>query len=402
MATRAEYLLQVEEDSYDPKRLYSQEILDTWTSMGGVVVNKRTAIYNKDSLVRISCKGPLNDRLVYMLETYQVDRKSRGFIDWDLVTADNLDGMYAAQDGVTLPYFMTLKTKWMSDYHEVADFIPFENDTTVVNNGNVIIDDDELEIILADIGFPFVSFSDVEYSKAEIERVCIKPAMQRFFTFFPIIDEQNEFTMGVGKGQSFLVEFPKDAYACIPYYAVPGGMTASPVNGNPFTYYNEQLMNGTMGFGNGGMGKGVRYTGKMNPGFTGMEQRSAWMDKLAVQQGYLNYFRREKYSRKKIDGKLYAYGFSTIGGTLNFKWLKASSDWGEIPFELLEPVARPMAKSAVLQQFGMLRQLVKSDIAGQLDATVLTNQRKEYEEAIKPIINSVGVSSSLSLLRGGG
>jgi len=403
MANRAEYLLQVEQSSYDPKRLYAQEVLDTWASMGSLVVNKKTALYNGGSLVRIDCTGPLRDRMVYVLETYQVDNVRRQFINWDTVTADNLDGMYAAQDGVTLPYFMTLKSKWMSDFYPTNDFLPFSSDDTVVDNGNVIIEDDELELIMADMGFPFVTFQDVEYSKAEICRVCIKPALQRFFTFFPIVEEQPGYEIGA-IGSEFLVPFPKNAYACVPYYTTPGGASSMNGAGNPFTFYNEQLMTGGrgMGFGAGGLGKGVRYTGKMNPGFVGLQQRNAWLDKLAVQQAFLNYFRREKYKRKKIDGKLYAYGFTTIGGNLNFKWLCQSNDWSDIPFELLEPVARKMAKSAVLQQFGMLRQLVKADIAGQLDATVLTNQRKEYEEDLKPILNSAGVYGAMAIGRGGG
>jgi len=403
MANRAEYLLTIEEGSYDPKRLYSREVLDTWASMGSLVVNRGTALYNAGSLVRIDCKGPLRDRMVYVLETYQVDNSRRKFIEWDTVTSDNVDGLYAAQDGVMLPYFMTLKSKWMSDFDPTPGFLPFSDEDVQVDNGDVIIDDGELELILVDIGFPFVTFQDVEFSKAEIQRVCIKPAMQRFFTFFPIVDEQPGYEIGA-VGSEFLVEFPPNAYACVPYYTTPGGAMAMNGAGNPFTFYNEQLMSGGrgMGFGAGGLGKGVRYTGKMNPGFVGLEQRSAWLDKLAVQQGYLNYFRREKYKRKKIDGKLYAYGFTTIGGNLNFKWLKNSNDWDDIPFELLEPVARPMAKSAVLQQFGMLRQLVKADIAGQLDATVLTNQRKEYEENLKPILNSAGVYGSMAIGRGGG
>jgi hypothetical protein len=403
MATRAEYLLQSEEDSYDPKLLYSQEILDTWASMGSITVNKKTALYNKGTLMRIDSTGPLKDRMVYVLETYQVGGP-RKFIDWSTVTQDNVDGTYAAQDGVTLPYFMTLKSKWMSDFKESNSFIPFANEDVSVENGGVNISDDELEIILADIGFPFVTFQDVEYSKAEIERVCIKPALQRFFTFFPIVDEQpgTSYT-NLAAGGEFLIEMPEGAYACVPYYTVPGGSSGMVGGrGTAFTFYGEQLMTGARGFGWGGMGKGVRYTGKQNPGFVGLDQRAAWLDKLAEQQGFLNYFRREKYKRKKIDGKLYAYGFSTIGGNLNFKWLKASNDWDDVPFELLETVARPMAKSAILLQFGMLRQLVKSDIAGQLDATVLTNQRKEYEDALKPILTSAGVYGSLAIGRGGG
>jgi hypothetical protein len=126
------------------------------------------------------------------------------------------------------------------------------------------------------------------------------------------------------------------------------------------------------------------------------------LDNLAVQQGFLNHFRREKYSKKRIDGKLYAYGFTTIGGNLNFKWLKWSPNWDDIPFSDLEVLARPMAKINVLNNFGVLRSLVKSDIAGQLDATVLTNRAEKLENELKPIISSIGLTGMHALIRGGG
>jgi uroporphyrinogen-III decarboxylase len=63
-------------------------------------------------------------------------------------------------------------------------------------------------------------------------------------------------------------------------------------------------------------------------------------------------------------------------------------------------VARPMCKIEVLKSVGMLRSLVKTDIAGQLDPTVLTNQAQKYEEEIKPILNSVATSSTLAIMRG--
>jgi hypothetical protein len=408
MANRPELLLNLEDEDFDESFGFSQKILDTWNSIGGMEVSSKTMMYLKDSIIRIKTaddRSPyeMKDKIVYVLETYQVDNKIRFPITWETITTDDLEHMYAAQDGVMLPNFMVFKSKWSSSFTPTPDFVPFNEDDGTVDNGGVNISDDELELILADIGFPFLTFQDVEYSKSEITRVCIKPAMQRFFTFFPIIEEQAGSTYGA-KGSRFMVEFPPNAYACVPYYTSPGQGMGSGASGNPFTFYNEMIQSGFggFGFGGGGMGKGVRYSGKMQPGFVGMDQKSAWLDKLAINQGYLNYFRREKYKRKKIDGKLYATGFTTIGGSLNFKWLCMSTDWDDIPFELLEPVARPMAKSAVLQQFGMLRQLVKSDIAGQLDATVLTNSRKEYEEAIKPILNSPAVSSQLAISRGGG
>jgi hypothetical protein len=406
---RAQYLLDKEDADFDESQGWSQTILDTWESMGSLTVNSKTKLYNKDSIIRIDSghQGGMSDRIVYVLETYQVS-SSRPIIDWAAVHIDETTGIYAAIEGIALPFFLVFKTKWMSGYTPNSDFVPFADEESVVDNGNVEINDEDLEYILSPIGFPFLTFADVEFSKAQICRVCIKPALRRFFTFFPIVKEDGG-SVNVQKGGLFDVPFPDFIegvmpYSVVPYYTTPGGSVVSPASANPFTFYNEQVMNGTMGFGAGsaGMGKGVRYTGKMQPGFVGMDQRAAWLDKLATQQGYLNYFRREKFSKHKVDGHWYARGFSTIGGNLNFKWLCTSLKWEDVPFELWEPVAIKMAQSNILQQFGMLRQLVKSDIAGQLDATVLTNLRKELEDGLKPILDSAAVGGQLSLMRGGG
>ena len=68
----------------------------------------------------------------------------------------------------------------------------------------------------------------------------------------------------------------------------------------------------------------------------------------------------------------------------------------------LEPIARPMARSEVLKNFTILRSLVKTDIAGQLDPLILKEMRTEIETDLKPIINSIGLTGQLAITRGGG
>jgi hypothetical protein len=284
------------------------------------------------------------------------------------------------------------------------NFIPYTNENVTFDNGCINIDDIELETILTAIGFPFVTFADTEFAKNEILKYMIRPAMQRYFNFKPVIEEDG--SMSVSRGQQFQVPFPMDAFSVIPYYTVPGGSVGGgSSSGSPFSFYNEQMMMGGMGLGGiggGRFGRGVRYHGKQVPGFVGLDWRNSVLDSMMANQGFLNFFRREKFTRKKINGILYATGFSTIGGNLNFKWLKASRNWDDIPFEDLEVLARPMARIEVLNNFGLLRQLVKTDIAGQLDATVLTNRAEKLEQQIEPIIKSVGITGIYALMRGGG
>jgi hypothetical protein len=391
-----QYLLQANEN----------EVLNTWLSLGGMTCNNNTKMYTAGSVFRLDCSdgdglssAPLHNSIIYCIETYRVDNRILWPIDWSQMNIDDVKGIYSAIEGIQLPYFGILPGKWNASFLPDRDFLPYNNKEIGVDNGGITIEDDELEICLADIGFPFLNFTDVELTKNQITKFCVKPALQRYYNFRPIVIESPGGMYA--QGNEFLIPFPEGAYACIPYYTTPGGAGAAASAGGPFSFYNEQIMTGSMGMG-GRFGKGVRYHGKQVPGFVGLGQRNAQLDALAVNQGFLNFFRREKYSRKWIDGKLYAYGFSTVGGNLNFKWLCASYDWRDIRFEDLETIARPMVRSNVLNNFGMLRQLVKTDIAGQLDATVLTSQRDKLEENLKPILNSIGLTGMMAASRGGG
>jgi len=384
----------------------AQEILNTWSAHGEMTCNSNTKMYTAGSIFRLDCSNgdglstsPLHNQIIYCLETYRVDNKILYPIDWSIMQIDDIKGIYSAIEGISLPYFGVLPAKWTAGFIPDNNFLPFHDQSIHVDNGGVTIEDEELEQCLVDIGFPFVMFSELELAKNQICKYCVKPALQRYYNFRPIIIE--DAGRVTSRGAEFLVPFPKDAYACVPYYTVPGGAATQAASANPFSFYNEMLMTGQMG-GGGRFGRGIKYHGKQVPGYVGMENRNVQIDNLLVNQGFLNFYRREKYSRKWIDGKLYAYGFSTIGGNLNFKWLKASYDWRDIRFEDLETIARPMVKSAVLNNFGMLRSLVKQDIAGQLDPSVLLTRRDKLEEGLKPILDSIGITGVLAVMRGGG
>jgi len=387
----------------------SEDIQNHWNSMGQITVDNNTKFFAPRSVIRIDCSGghgvsraPLHNRFLYVINSYIVDNHTKLPLDWNILNVDDIDGMHVAIEGIMLPYFLVLPGKYDVTFIPDKNFIPFSNAEITVDNGCINIDDEELEIILTAIGFPFLTFGDIELAKNQIIKYCIKPALQRYFTFRPIVEEQSGY--GVAKGAEFMVEFPRDAYACIPYYTVPGGYGAGAVGGqSPFAFYNEQMMYGGLsGMGTGRFGRGVRYHGKQVPGFVGMDWRNSMLTSMASNQGFLNFFRREKYSRKKVNNKLYAYGFSTIGGHLNFKWLKSSRNFDDVKFEDLEPLVRPMCRIEVLNNIGMLRALCKQDIAGKLDETVLLNKAEKLDEQVRKITDSIGITGIYALNRGGG
>lgn len=389
-----------------------EEVLQTLHAVGGMVATKNTKIYPKGTLFRIDASdgdgvsnAPLHNNILYVIQTYRVDPAKGQFpIDWSIMNIDDVTGQRAAIEGITLPFFGILPVKYSITFMPDNNFIPYQNAAVTFDSGGVNISDDELQIILTPLGFPFVTFDDIEYTKDQICKYMIHPALQRYFSYRPIIERQPGGATSTG-GQ-FRVEFPKGAYACIPYYTVPGGSgMGGGAAGSPFAMYNEQVMYGGLAGMNAGgrFGRGVSYYGKQVPGFVGLESRNSRIDAMLANQGFLNFFRRERYDRVRDEnGKYWATGFSTIGGNLNFIWLKASDTWDDVKWEDVENIARPMARIEILRNVAMLRSLVKSDIPGQLDANVMMQRADAIEEQLKPIINSIGITGIHSIERGGG
>lgn len=380
-----------------------EEVLNTWNALGGMVVNKDTKLYVAGSVVRIDAsngdglsKAPLHNRIMYIQETYRVDNKTKYPINWEDMTEDDIEGIYAAVQGVQLQFFGLLKTKWSAGFVPDKNFLPYTNENIDYGTAGINISNIELDTILTVIGLPLVSFDDLEYSKSQIISLMVRPALQRYYTYRPIIHEDGYGI--VAQNQEFCVPFPENAHGCIPIVCSPGGSTTAYESRNPFTAYAQRSL--ATGMGGSRFNRPIAYRGKAVPGYTGGDKVVANMlDDMAARQGMINYFKRQHYHREKINGVLYATGFTTVGGMLNFKWLCNSKDWDDIPFEDLEVWARPMVRSEVLRNFTVIRSLVKTDIAGQLDPNVFKELRQEIEQELLPKCKAVGTTGALAVQR---
>jgi hypothetical protein len=385
-----------------------EEVQQTWHALGEFNVSNDTKLYTKGAVVRVKTGKhgvtDLEDRFIYVLEEYRVNNKTLFCIDWEDMNADDIDGIFVAIQGIRLSYFAVLPGKWSASIHYDPAFLPYSNikEDDVYPDG-IDIPDIELETLCTEIGFPFLHFQDIEYSKRQIIQYMVRPALQRYYTYRPIIEE--EAFGNVNIGTQFKIPLPKWAYRAIPFYTTPGGYS-NMGSGSPFAFYNEQAIFGggiSGGLGGGRFGKPLRYN-KPVPGYAGIDENNSFLSTLAARQGYLNFFRREKYklTTDRDSGIQYITGFTTIGGILNVKWLMIDPVWTHIPMDELVQFVRPMCKSEILKNFGMLRSLVKQDIAGQLDPQVLKEMRTEIEEDLKPMLKSIGLTGSLAIMRGGG
>ena len=82
--------------------------------------------------------------------------------------------------------------------------------------------------------------------------------------------------------------------------------------------------------------------------------------------------------------------------------LKTSIPDIRIDEDELEVWVRPMIRSEVLNNFYVIRSLVKTDIAGQLDPQVMKTQRDEIETILRPMCNSVATVGAMAIMHGGG
>ncbi len=372
-------------------------IRDTWVLQGTMIASKMTRRYIKDNIFQVSCSEgkPLNGALIYCLTDYEVDNDVWPCIDWDEYEIEDIDTCFIGSfQGVQSPFFKLLLKK--EDVDALAD-VPVNEDLDISGNddGGVVIDDEQLGIMLTEVGVPFLRIDELEYTANAIKKYCLKPVFDTYFGFFPIIKE--EVVGQMGGGTEFKKEFPPNAFAAVPYYVLGAG-GGSEFRG-AFSLYREQMMYGGGMMSGGAFGRGVSYR-KPVPGFVGLHQADANMNMRAAQQGYVNCFRREHVRSIKENGKKYCIGYSTVGGSVNVKWLCCSYDFDDIKFSIRTDF-RNLGKAAILRNLGMLRSLVKSDVPGAIDFSLYNSRADALETKVIEKWEKQASNLALSVLRGG-
>lgn len=404
MPTKAEYLISLSKN-------HPEKVRDTWKSLGGLTCTNATKVYFKDAIYQIdNSSSPYDKSLIYVNHEYRAESND-SCIEWEnMGTSSDIDGIVTFQGGIVAPHFSYIMSKdeldSVSDIAVDESIIPFSD----FNSGTALCDipDNELMIILSENGVPFISLDELEYSKTQIINIFIKPMLDIYWTYFPYIEE--EFLGNYGPGATFEAKFPQYAYKAIPYYAVSpsGGAAAQTFGAGALNYARTEMSYGMFGggYGLGGsrFGGGVRYN-KPVPGYTGgADAISAALMNMAAAQGYQNLFRREKYKTviRKEDGKnqKYAIGFTTIGGSLNIKWLESRPEWDYIEYDDLHWV-RDLCKGNILQNFGMLRSMVNPDAPSKIDYSLYSSRGEKLVSDVMKYFYENSRNLSLGLMRNG-
>lgn len=373
-------------------------IRDTWVALGSLQVTSKVKRYIKDTFFKVNAtpNTPLDGALVYCNADYNVNDIWLA-IDWDVMSIQDTNGKIGDFQGVETPFFTVILTKEQIEAITDPvneDLIPFEG---LHDNGDVVIDDEYLIMMLTELGVPFLRVDELEYTRDAICKYCIKPAMITYYGFFPIMREEVIGT--VGPGGSFKREMPKDAFYGVPFYILGAGGASAGYGSGAFALYREQMIYGGGGTGGGAFGRGLSYK-KPVPGWVGLESKDAALQGLQAQQGYINYFRREHIHILKENGKKYITGYSTVGGSVNVKWLCASWDFDDIRFSMRTQFMK-LAKANILRSHAVLRDMAKTDVPGAFDASKLLNRADNLEKEVMDVWNASPTNHSVAIMRGG-
>jgi hypothetical protein len=235
----------------------------------------------------------------------------------------------------------------------------------------VNIDDDNLNTILLEAGVPFITLEELEFSREEIIKLMIKPAIEEYYKWHPILVVE-QYPVPVAN-----INIPIPPYVKVVQraYINPG----YPITGNhrnPITRYFDEVILAASSRGSFA-NPAINYR-KRQP-YADIQAYSTFLLEKAVRQGAINVGSRKRIRVDMVNGRL--TGYSNIQGILEVEWGACSYDWNDIPFNRQSEV-REFATAKVLRALASLRMQANSNLAGTIDYAEFLNRAKELEEKV--------------------
>lgn len=344
-----------------------RRIRDSWAALGSLQVVATSRIYNKEQIYQVNVvDSALHGALLFCKEEY-----IGSDLAWSAATLLNSTyGEITFGNSIISPNFILLATAAeLASVVEPVDetFIPFQQEFQLTSQ--VQISDEELKIILADVGVPFITFDELEYSRQTIVDLMVKPALQEYFKWFPKVEI---FTYPISTTSVVEHEFPTGAYDVI-HVGINQGLAQGSTSNILLRYFDEVIW-----------AVNSPYTGHLGGRNSPHTRTGDWgtmmMDK-AVRQGMINYATRVHHRVITKDGKKYLSCYTNKLGHLQVHYAMQSLNWDEISFARL-PEARQLASSYVLKNLGMLREQAKSDIPGTVDFSKWVDRADSIREKV--------------------
>ena len=317
------------------------QLKDTWKSLGSLEVTEATTTYVKDMVYRVNIPGsPILDSLIFSSATI-----SENF-NW--VSVSNTGDNIYFNSSIVSPHFNFLmdETQLTPIINDpiTEGFIPFENYNQQI--GDVLIDDEELDTILLDVGVPFILYDELEYSRQQIANLMIKPALEEYFKWFPKTVKE---AYALNTSNGFSIQFPTGVYQvvhCAVTQARVGSVSGGGIS-NPLLRYFDEMMwaasNPMLGnTSNKPSSKSLLY------------DWGAMLMEKSARQAIMNHGTRIHYDVIRKDGVRFLEGYANKQGTLTVGWAYESTDTSDVEFSR-KPEFRKLCTSKILRALGNLR-----------------------------------------------
>ena len=338
---------------------------DSWASYGGIDYDNTYLNFNKNSFFLLNdATSPLDGHILFVTEdvnlttpftwnTYQLH---------DATTGEIIDPTL----NLVHPYFFVLLTPaQIATIIDPVDitFNPF------VNYDPITISDEELNMIMIELGVPFVRWDELEFTREQVLNYMIKPAMLDYFRFFPILRTESYPLYN----RSFTIPIPNWATMVV-RANVNQGYPLNDSPANPLLRHFDEVL---MSISSRGSFANPSLNPRMPQKFNNLQGYSTFILEKAVRQGVVNYASRVRFRVENNN----VVGFATKSGLLQIEWGSISNVWDDIPFNR-KAEARDLARAYILQYFGQLRSQVRPGELGTIDYQNFMSRATELKTKI--------------------
>jgi len=327
---------------------------DSWASFGSITIVATIRSIARKTLFVLNAPGTPLDQYV-LFTTADINETSN--IDWANYTLNDATDGTIINATIINPYIYAILNP--TDRAAIVDpvdttFKPFENIYAIE------ITEEELNKIMIDVGFPFVTWDDIEFTKEQILQLCVFPAMEEYFKFFPKIRTES-YTVVQSR---FDIPMPSYAFKAARAWITPGYPGSS--IGNPIVYYFDEVL---MSINARGSFAHPQNNFMAPQKWTDIQGYNTYLLDRAARQGVANHSSRVrmKLQHSSTDNSMHLVGFSSKLGLLHVDWAIMSTLWEDVPYNRKTEV-RDLARAYVLRALGMLRSQVRNDAIGTINS----------------------------------
>lgn len=390
--TKLEYLRSLEAKGSFVEALY------TWKAQGGLFAESTTKIYNQNSIYVVRDSSSKMDGFMVFCNK---DCSGNQFSWSNAAYYDSAFGEITFGNDIVCPYFTVVLTKdeylEASGSYDPSAYDQFQPYKDLNKSNEVIISDDDYGLCLKPVGYPFITEEELEYTREEITKMAIKPALEEYFHWIP----NTRPTETEATSSEMLVPMPSDAYCVVGLSLQQYGSNVSGNILSPLFYGVEQSLYGSYNFST----MTGTYTGSTP--FTNTNTMTSLLSGRQAAQAMINLNRRVHYEgpytidtkaladqlKSSIGGK-YIKVYANDNGIFNVWWGIQTLDFNDVEFAERTRVIE-YAQACVKELFGSIRSLARTEIPGQIDysrwATEAATTKEKIRDAWRHMVKFSGV-----------